>query len=135
MNKIWKILAASAGIALLAGCAHKVSVEGSSMLPAAVADAKIKSGDANSELTLKVQYMAPPQLLDPPRELYYVWAETARGEVAPLGRLHVGNDRSGELKATVPYEEFRILVTAENDPFPSSPSKPAVLATDMLDVG
>lgn len=118
-----------------AGCTQTVSFPGSPVVPGAEARAKItKDRNGNAEIDLRVKHLARPKSLFPPRAVYLVWAQSADGSVANLGRLVVDDELEGRFKAITPMRELRLLVTAEDDPLARLPSLQVVIATEVFRV-
>ena len=117
-----------------AGCATtKVAFEGSPLQPAADAKAKVHLDEnRNAIIELDLKYVAPAEKLWPPRALYVVWAESSEGRVIHLGQLIVNEDREGHFNGTTAFDNFRLVITAEDEPMPEHPSQPWMLATDYF---
>jgi hypothetical protein len=114
-------------------CAKKVTFPVSSAVPAAQAKAQIsRDNNGNTQIELKVDYLAPPENLTPPRSAYIVWIQTPNDEVVALGRLMVDSKRRGVLKGVTQFKEFRLFVTAEDDPTVGSPGQQMVLSTGFF---
>ncbi len=116
------------------GCATtKVAFQGSPLQPAADAEAKVHLDEnRNAIIELELKYVAPAEKLWPPRALYVVWAESSEGRVLHLGQLIVNEDREGHFNGTTAFENFRLVITAEDEPMPEHPSQPWMLATDYF---
>ncbi|MEO8165936.1 MAG: hypothetical protein ABI619_11135 [Betaproteobacteria bacterium] len=88
--------------------------------------------NGNNRVNFKVKHLAPANTLVPPKSTYVVWAQNAEGRAVPLGRLWIGPTREGSFEATVPFIEFRLIVTAEDDIVPMTPSEPFVLSSELM---
>lgn len=127
-------------IAILLGstaCAQKMRFNPSTAVPAADAWAKVtRDTNNNARIRIDVRHLANPQRLDPPREVYVVWAETPDARTLNLGRLAVDKNRRGTLESTTSLREFRLLISAEHlaDAVASSPSRQTYMATDFFRV-
>ncbi len=134
MKSIATVIALIA-LALAAGCATstKSAFPPSPVMPG-VANSIELSADVNGNNRVKftVNHLAPPNTLVPAKAFYVVWARSADGRSIPLGRLWIGDTRSGSFAATVPFLEFQLIVTAEDDVVPEKPNEPFVLASDLL---
>jgi len=132
------LCALAAGLALaaaLAGCGGKVAVNVSSLVPATQAELKTgKDGNDNPVVELKVKHLAPPQNLQPSRSVYVVWVETPDRKAVNAGKLKLNDDLEGEIKIMTPYPRFRLIVSAEDDPLPSSVGSQRVIETDEIEV-
>lgn len=121
-------------LALTVGCVTTESAFQPSPVMPGVENLIEMSADANgnNRVKFKVNHLAPPDTLVPPKSFYVVWAQSAEGRSVPLGRLWIGSTRIGAFEATVPFIEFRLIVTAENDLVPEMPAEPIVLSTELL---
>lgn len=128
------LFAAATMVISLSGCAKEVVVPPSAALPAAIGEAKAtKDANGNTRVHLKVDHMAPPQNLQPPKSVYVVWAETPDKQRYNLGQLRVDEKRRGQLDATTAFKVFRLIVTPEDFPTVTEPSGPEVLSTGVLE--
>jgi hypothetical protein len=118
----------------VAGCTTRVPFQASHLLPAAQATAKVtRDQNQNALVDLELEHVAPAQNLWPPKQLYMVWAQEADGKrLLPLGRLHVNEERQGRFQGTTPFDRFRLIISAEDDPNPERPSLPYMLATEFV---
>lgn len=84
--------------------------------------------NGNTEVEIKVEHVATPQSLTPPRQTYLVWVQP-RGEQAELlGALRINSDNlEGSLKGTTRYKDFEVLVTAEDNATAEVPSDAVIL--------
>jgi len=89
--------------------------------------------NGNSWVELQLQHLALPRTLNPARSIYVVWAESQFGRMVLLGQIKVEKDRSAEWEGTVPFEKFRILLSAEDIAWPERPREPYVVQTDYLE--
>ena len=116
-------------------CAQWLVMTPSTAVPAAEATAKItQDSHGNAELNLQVNYLAPPQNLNPTKLIPIEWAETPAGYTANLGRLVIGTNRRGAFRSVTPVHEFRLLITAEDLPLLETPSPYVVLSTEVFRV-
>ncbi len=128
------VICASLGIAVLTGCATTESAfQPSSVMPGVETRIGVSAdANGNSRVQFKVKHLAPPNSLVPPKSFYVVWSQNSEGRSVPLGRLWVGTNRDGSFEATLPFIEFRLIVTAETQLVPEKPSEPFVLITEIL---
>jgi hypothetical protein len=125
-------LAASLGAAL--ACATEIPFLPSTASPAATGRVNADLDDnGNSWVELRLEHLALPGTLTPPRATYVVWAESQFGRQVLLGRLAVAENRSAEWEGTVPFEKFRMLVTAEDIAWPERPREPYVVQTEYVE--
>jgi len=133
-------------LALLAGCSslpslmgvnkQRVDLQNSSISPAAQGKVTINTDrNDNVNISLKVEHLAPPENLEPPRLAYVVWAQTPDGKNFNLGQLQVNTDREAELYTTTSLQNFRLIVTAEKQSTTETPSDEVVLASQLLNLG
>jgi len=128
------IVAVGCWLLVAAGCATEVPFQISPVVPAAKATAELTvDRNRNTLVELVLEHLAPAENLSPPRQLYMVWAEEDGGaRLLPLGRLYVDDDREGRFHGTTPFERFRLIISAEDEPNPELPSLPYVLATEFV---
>jgi len=129
------------GVALsLAACGGPLEymVKGTPSAPDA--DAKIVA-DVNSKtvittLSIEAEHLAPPDRLMPGATAYVVWArKDSSSEWQRIGSLQYDTDkRSGSLPtATVPLTTFELIVSAEQQNSPKSPSPHVVIQQKVAD--
>jgi hypothetical protein len=83
--------------------------------------------NGNTKVEVEVKHMATPQSLTPAKQAYLVWVQPRGKDPELLGALRVNEDLEGTLKATTPYKDFEIFVTAEENMRPESPSSMVIL--------
>jgi hypothetical protein len=72
--------------------------------------------------------MAIPQQLSPAHQNYVVWVQPTGQPPKLAGELKVSKDGAkAQLETTTPAKVFDVLVTAEDQPNPTSPSSNIVL--------
>lgn len=94
------------------------------------AEGKVTSSadrNGNTEVNVEVKHMATPQSMTPAEQGYVVWVQPRGKEPEVLGTLRVNENLEGSLKATTPYKEFDIFVTAEQNVKPETPSSMVIL--------
>jgi hypothetical protein len=74
-----------------------------------------RTENQNTEVSLEVRHMAPPQKVADDATVYVVWAQPLAGDTPPqnMGSFVVGKDRTGSLRTVTPHERFELLVTPE----------------------
>jgi hypothetical protein len=118
---------------VLFGCSQTVALRETPEAPAAIGQAKISTDDNNNtRIELKIEHLAPPQNLTPPKSVYVVWAEPPDGKPINLGQVVVGQDRDASFETVTPLKVFRVFLTAEDRPLPDAPSPQVVVATDVF---
>ena len=83
--------------------------------------------NGNTGIDVEVKHMAAPQSLTPAKTNYVVWIQARGKDPEALGTLRVNEDLEGHLKATTPYKDFDIFITAEDTMKPETPSSMVVL--------
>jgi hypothetical protein len=132
-TRIGVSLAFAAALGALA-CATDTPFLPSQASPAATGKLHAKVDDnGNSRVDLELAHLALPETLSPPRATYVVWAESQFGRQVLLGRIAVAPDRSAEWEGTVPFDKFRMVVTAEDIAWPERPREPYVVQTDFVE--
>lgn len=90
--------------------------------------------DRNGNLTVEMEakHLAPPDRLSPPHSTYVVWVQPAGKPAEVMGELRVNKEDMGaSFKTSVPYHNFDIFVTAEDNAKPDTPSSTEVLRTSV----
>ena len=127
-------LALAISLGGLIGCATNIPFKPSSASPAAAGNVHAKIDDnGNAWVELELEHLALPGTLTPPRSTYVVWAESQFGRQVLLGRIKVEDDRSASWEGTVPFEKFRMILTAEDIAWPERPREPYVVQTDYVE--
>jgi hypothetical protein len=83
--------------------------------------------NGNTGVNIQVKHMATPQSLTPPRQTYLVWIQPRGKDAELLGALRVNENLEGSLKAATTYKDFDVLITAEDNMKPETPSSTVVL--------
>lgn len=83
--------------------------------------------NGNTNVEVEVKHMATPESLSPARNSYVIWIQARGKDPEILGVLKVNGDLEGSLKATTPYKDFDIFITAEENPKPDIPSSMTIL--------
>ena len=131
-----KVMSVPVLAALVLGCAGTVPFLDAPAQPAALAEAKVSADDnGNAQVKLWVEHLAFPAKLTPPKQTYVLWAETTFGRTLLLGKLKVDKDLEARWQGSVPFERFRLIISAEDVTTPERPSSPFVMTTDYLEPG
>src|SRR5579864_7972111 len=128
------VLVAVAMLALgVTAWAKTYTMQATSLTPGATGsiDAKADKTGGNTSVTIKVDHLARPTLLTPPANEYVVWIAPEDGAPQNQGVLQVGENEKGDLKMTTTSSKFRVLVTAETDAHPKTPSNRVVLKSEV----
>ncbi len=105
----------------LSSCAKKMTFGTSSVVPAAEGSVKIKSDkNKNTSIDLSVERLADPTRLNPAKNTYVVWMETASNGTKNIGSLNTSSGfLSGKMKSSLstvtPYNPTGFFITAEDD--------------------
>ncbi|MGZ4856354.1 MAG: hypothetical protein ACXVKH_14400 [Candidatus Angelobacter sp.] len=81
----------------------------------------------NTGIEIHVKHLATPQSLTPPRQGYLVWIQPRGKDPELLGAIRVNADLEGSLKTATTYKDFEVLITAEDNMKPDTPSSIVVL--------
>jgi hypothetical protein len=96
--------------------------------PSAVGTVNYKTDrNGNTEMEVKVDHLAPPANLVPPKTDYVVWVQAPGQAPENKGVLRVNSDQQGSIKMISPEKNLDVFVTAEDNPNVSQPSGPEVL--------
>lgn len=121
-------------LVFITSCATKVEFPVSKIVPEADVTAKVKQdGNDNYKIDLKVENLTSPERLDPPKEMYVVWIETAKG-TKNIGKLNMSSGmfsstRKGSISTTTAFQPNRILITAENTSTNNEPSTFVIISS------
>ena len=94
-------------------------------------DVKADKTGGNTNVSISVDHLARPTLLTPTANEYVVWIEPEDGSPQNQGVLRVGDNEKGSLRMTTTSSKFKLMVTAENEAHPQSPSNRVVLRADV----
>ena len=83
--------------------------------------------NGNTGVEIEVKHMATPQSLTPPKQTYLVWVQPRGKDPELLGALRVNDNLEGSLRATTTYKDFEVLITAEDNVKPDTPSSMVIL--------
>lgn len=130
------IIAATLSLMIFAisGCAQKAVIPTSSIVPAATGHTKLSIDENdNAKVQLRVEHLAPPQNLQPPKAVYVVWVKTPDNQHYILGQLKVDKNLEGKMNAITPFKTFRIVISAEDFPTVKEPGDQLILTTEVLE--
>jgi hypothetical protein len=83
--------------------------------------------NGNTSVNVKVEHLAQPTSLKPAKQNYLVWIQPSGQAAQLLGALKVGDDLKGELKGSTPFKNFDVVITAEDQMNPETPSSTVIL--------
>ena len=111
----------------------KVSMLPSHDTPAARGNITIKSGHGNNaNLEIKVQSLAHPTTLTPPKHAYVVWIQAPGDQPQNQGEMMVNNKQQGQLNTVTSYPRFKVFITPEDNAQVKTPTGNEVLSADVL---
>ena len=87
--------------------------------------------NGNTKIHVDVDHLAPPNALTPPASAYVVWVQPSGQPPQNAGELRVNGDLHGSFRSSLPFKNFDIYVTPENDPRATAPTGPMVLKTTV----
>lgn len=125
----------AAAILFLAGVAAWASgirMTGSPVVPSAAGNIDLDHDhNGNTVLKIKVEHLAQPTSLAPPKSVYAVWVQPPDREPELAGELKTGKDLKGSFETSTPYKNFDVFITAEDTAHPQQPSGPVVLRASV----
>lgn len=143
------------GCSLFGAGASSVQLQSGPQNPASQGEVKTKlTSDNNTEVTVTVKHLAPPDRLAQGATTYVVWARpaempSARGEksatyperqavsgrtengVYNLGGLKINKDLDGELDTVTPFHSFELFITPEPSSSVTTPNGERALWTTI----
>lgn len=87
--------------------------------------------NGNTKVELKVEHLATPENLTPPRTAYVVWFQERGSDPSNQGALRPNKNLEATFKGTTPMKSFDVFVTAESDPTTKSPAGTEVLRASV----
>ena len=120
----------------LASCSRKISFQTSSVVPAAEGSVKVKKDNNNNySIDLNVIRLADPKRLEPSKNTYVVWIETAQNGSKNIGSLNTSSSMfsktlKSSLKTVSPFKPESLFITAEDNADIQYPGSQVVLRTD-----
>ena len=119
----------------LSSCARKISFQNSAIVPAARGNVKIKKDNNNNyRIQISLDDLAEPKRLEPSKNTYVVWMETANDVTKNIGNINSSTSLlSNKLKASFETvsstKPTKIFLTAEDDASTQNPGTQVVLTT------
>lgn len=135
------LVLAAMGVMMLfvTSCARKIRFTNSVVTPAAEGYVKIKKDkNKNYALDIRVNNLASPKRLQPPKQTYVVWIETANGgknigQMSSASGLFTSSLKAS-LKTVTSFKPTRLYITAEDNGDIQYPGLQSVLMTDQFSV-
>ena len=128
------VILALAGMMIVAtvGSAKKFPLTAAASVPAARGQVDIgRDKNGNTTVELKVEHLATPENLTPPRTAYVVWFQERGGEPLNQGVLKPNKDLKADFRSVTPLKMFDVFVTGESDPNTKSPGDPEVMRASI----
>lgn len=89
-------------------------------------------GGGSSQVAVHLEFLHPPEKLDPSLTRYVVWFVPPAGSAVRAGALHFDAvARTGDLTRTSPFHHFKVMVTAERDEHPARPGSVVIATQDV----
>lgn len=135
-RKFVLIIASVMMLFYVSSCARKISFQPSSVVPAAQGSVKVtKDKNENYKIKISLINLAEPTRLQPSKNTYVVWMETADNRTKNIGQINSSTGfLSSKLKAdfeTVSsFKPVKIFITAEDDASIRYPGMQVVLSTN-----
>jgi hypothetical protein len=127
-NRKFTFLAALSFILVVTAFAREDRLVNTGTAPAAQGKINTsKDRNGNTEVEVQVKHMATPQSLTPAKQGYMVWVQPRGKNAELLGALRVNSDLAGSLKSSTTYKDFDVLITAEDEAKPATPSSTVIL--------
>lgn len=120
---VWAVLMGMAAVAVAPARAQSLVMAPSRLLPAAIIRLNLGTDhNGNTTVDLKVQHMALPGNLNPPKDVYVVWVQRPNQRPQRKGQLKIDSSLNGELKFVTPEKRFDVIITAEDNANTPTPS-------------
>jgi hypothetical protein len=87
--------------------------------------------NGNTKVELKVEHLAAPDNLTPPKAAYVVWFQERGTEPLNQGLLKPGGNLKATFQSVTPMKTFDVLITAESDPNTKSPGGSEVMRASV----
>jgi len=114
--KTLNLFLAAAIAVMMSSCSITVNFPVSQLAPSAEGSTKIRQDKTgNYNITVRVDYLADAERLNPPRSQYIVWVEKDDGSFQNIGILVSNRLNRARLETTTPFTPYRILITAEDE--------------------
>lgn len=102
-------------VLFLTSCATPAKFPISSITPAAEITATMKKDkNENFAIVVTAKYLASPNRLTPPKNIYVVWVDTESNGTINIGQLTIQNGQKTQLKTSTPFNVKDIYITAED---------------------
>jgi len=127
-GQVAALLVLCLGFSTILYAAKQYPLTASSIVPAARGQMEFSEDkNGNNKIKIKVEHLAAPENLTPPRNSYVIWFKKREDNPVIEGVLKVDKDLKAEFETTTPWKNFAVVITAEDEPSPKSPGGPEVL--------
>lgn len=128
MRKLYTIAWMCLLLAAAAFAAKKFPLTAAPSVPAARGQVEVnKDKNGNTRLRMKVEHLASPESLTPPKTTYVVWLQERGANPENQGQLRVDKNLKANFETVTPLKSFDVLVTAEQEATAKAPSDTEVL--------
>ena len=133
MRRITALLVFCLSFSVLAYAATKYKMTNTTVVPAArgQVEVSIDKKNGNTQVQIKVKYLAPPENLASPKSMYLVWYQESGGNPESQGRLRIDKNLDGSFENTTVFKNFDLWITAESDAAVKMPAGQEVLRTTV----
>jgi len=130
------LLAASVLAFGACGTTQGTAMSAAPTVPAAAGTVSTKiNNDGNTQFTIDVKHLAPPEKVASGANNYVVWLTPQQGEARQpqnMGTMRVDpNQLTGEFTGITPLRRFQLSITAEPDSTATQPSGKEVLSAQV----
>ena len=125
---------ALAGLTVLTsiGSAKKFPLTAAASIPAARGQVDVgHDKNGNTKVEVKVEHLATPENLTPPRTAYVVWFKERDAEPLNQGLLKPGKDLKATFRSVTPLKTFDVVITAESDPNTKTPAGSEIMRASV----
>ena len=142
MRTSWmSILALAAGCSMMHSTSSTVALHSTDRTPAATGEVRaIPAPNGNTNVTITVDHLAPPQRLAQDATTYVVWIVpkgdsvqrgTTSAAATNAGQIRLGSDLHAELQLVTPYKDFQVQITPEHSAMEQQPTGAPVLSANV----
>jgi hypothetical protein len=113
--------------------AKKFPLTAAAVVPSAQGEVETGRDDnGNTTVQLKVEHLAQPENLTPPRAAYVVWFQERGGSNPTIqGQLRPDKKLKAKFRTMTPMKSFDVIVTAESDANAPSPGGTEILRASV----
>lgn len=119
----------------LAGCGGQdYDIQPGPAAPSVAGTLSVEEADqANNEAELRLQYLPLPQNLGAGLSTYVAWVQPkGTDRYVKVGSIDVDKKREGRIQFTTPYDNFRVIVTAEKSATTQQPGEPVIVTQEVV---